>query len=63
MIELKPCPFCGDDEAIIMEHTYYELSPTYGVYCDNCGAKTKQFYKTAEDAAESWNRRVSDETA
>lgn len=60
MIDLKPCPFCGG-EAMIVEHTFYELNPTYGIYCKNCEAKTRQFYKTEEDAAEAWNRRANND--
>ena len=60
MTNLKPCPFCRG-EAFMVEHTFYELRPTYGVYCRNCGAKTKQFYKTEEKAIEAWNRRANND--
>ena len=62
MTELKPCPFCGG-EPRIQGHTFHEHSSTYGVVCLDCGCETRQFYPSAKEAEEAWNRRASDEQA
>ena len=58
--KLKPCPFCNG-EAILSDHAdgYYGL---YVIVCDGCGVMT-DYYNTAEEAIEAWNRRVSCTTA
>ena len=60
--KLKPCPFCGG-EAKYLAHTFYKMSSTYGVRCDECGSESRQFFENEEEAAEAWNRRVKDENA
>lgn len=52
-IELKPCPFCGADEA-----SPYLGEPGPGVikcWAADCGAEMNGF-ETDEEAAEAWNR-------
>ena len=60
MNELKPCPFCGG-EPCLLEHIFHELSSTWGVVCLDCCCETRQFYPSAKEAEEAWNRRVSDD--
>lgn len=62
MDKLKPCPFCGEDNAII-EKTLVRLDPKeymYRVRCDSihCDVVAKtNLYFNIEDAVEIWNRR------
>jgi Lar family restriction alleviation protein len=49
--QLKPCPFCGARAEILgTDHLPY-------VCCENCGGSSDEF-RTAERAAEDWNRRT-----
>ncbi len=51
MIRLKPCPFCGQDDAV------YALSDfLWHVECSACFVSTYGYY-TPEEAAQAWNRR------
>lgn len=60
--ELKPCPFCGGEGKII-DLGFFNLPSSYGVCCLNCSCATYQFFDTEGEAAEAWNRRVSNENA
>ena len=57
MIELKPCPFCGNT-AFVSEYLY-DPYITFFVECNGCHATTFEFATSAE-AIEAWNRRVSE---
>lgn len=54
MVELKPCPFCGEKNV----HHYREklaIGHTYKVVCSNCYA---EIYRADQKYAfEAWNRR------
>ena len=60
---LRPCPFCGakedkvelwDDETdVVWKHAYQ-------VMCIECGVRT-YFFRTKDEAVNSWNRRISHE--
>ena len=55
---LKPCPFCGADEASgIHIETIWDAKEKFRVMCENCGAEIGDF-KTLEQAVEAWNQRV-----
>lgn len=54
--KLKPCPFCGDDNARLEEGAFgFQVSchPTTG-----CGSLT-DYHDTEDEAAATWNRRAS----
>ena len=53
-IELKPCPFCGGKARLCIS----EYIPPW-IECD-CGVFTEG-QNTAEEAAEMWNRRATDD--
>ena len=66
-LRLKPCPFCGQEVAIVqMEPRLYRLSRNhpYTVVCNGCclffgydedyGGQ----FDSREEAAEVWNKRV-----
>lgn len=56
--DLEACPFCAADAAI-KEHRVVRAYPTYyTVGCTECGAAILRHFKTPEDAAGSWNRRM-----
>lgn len=55
-IILKPCPFCGADEAGFVEEA--ELSIM--IVCAKCAAAS-DYCATKEKAAEAWNTRVADD--
>lgn len=50
--ELKPCPFCGEDN---LEIIVYSLGCF--VLCPGCGVATVN-RPTKKEAADVWNRRV-----
>jgi len=57
-MELKHCPFCGDDGAQIQMKKKHADFP-YRVKCWQCGAKS-DYCRTRESAVRAWNRRVND---
>ena len=60
-MNLKPCPFCGDDRVHITEHRFHNLSNSYGVECFNCKTQSYQFFDTPKEAVEAWNRRAKND--
>lgn len=58
-VNLKPCPFCGGLSEVL-RHEFRQLSDTFGARCLSCGAQSRQFYETAEQAAEAWNARLNE---
>lgn len=55
-IDLKPCPFCGSNEAYVTQNCYGE----YYVRCPNCGAVVwgkDDERPTKRQAIDLWNRR------
>lgn len=55
--ELKPCPFCGEED-ITIENFFGH----WAVTCECCGAYVACGYQTKKEAIEAWNRRAGDET-
>lgn len=56
--ELKPCPFCGKSDALMVEHLAGTiLHPAYRVRCDWCGAATE--YSSSINHISAWNIRAS----
>lgn len=56
--KLKPCPFCGGDEAHAALADYAD-GATAHVECDTCGCKVYGYgrgERGLRDAVESWNR-------
>jgi len=57
--ELKPCPFCGDDNSLMVEHHKGTiLRPSHRIVCDNCGASSRY---TDRDYIAIWNTRPAPE--
>lgn len=67
-IKLKPCPFCGSETEIIIEHPYFDSKKTvykmqcytHMPYCLLYAAELLE-YDTLEEAAEAWNRRAEND--
>lgn len=67
-IKLKPCPFCGRTDTLIIREVSQRLDDTdikqYTVICntsgDNagCGANCGYRHFTKQDAIEVWNKRA-----
>ena len=70
MEQLKPCPFCGRTNKLIIHEVSHLLDGTgikqYTVVCnasgDNtgCGANCGYWHFTKQEAIEAWNRRAKD---
>ena len=62
-IELKPCPFCGGEAAVITKQYNKGFLRGKGDYtyirCKLCHATSTAAF-TKEEAEEAWNRRVDD---
>lgn len=52
--ELKPCPFCGKSEYILVD---CDQSGYLTISCDHCGGKMPTPYKDRADAYPAWNTR------
>jgi len=54
-MELKPCPFCGDNVKI----GGMSCSPpkSYGIVCLGCGAKPWLYVEKKRKLIKDWNRR------
>ena len=57
MIELKPCPICGNDEIKICECIYNDKPIAYNVHCEVCNF-TDRTYKMKIKALSHWNHLV-----
>jgi len=69
MSELKPCPFCGRVDKLIIDEVHQRMDDIvirqYRVCCsaagDNTGCGASCGYQlTEEEAIERWNRRAND---
>ena len=54
--KLKPCPFCGKDDAIFITQTHRGISLFY-CECIRCHYIT-HICSTRKGARRSWNRRI-----
>lgn len=56
--ELKPCPFCGNEQIAIHHGSLYKqrIVPSYWCSCMDCNASTSVFM-CKQEAIEAWNRR------
>lgn len=56
MIELEPCPFCGNTDITSTTHKPVGSTEFYEVICIECGARIRRSSK--RKAVEAWNRRA-----
>lgn len=52
--EIKPCPFCGDEEPRL-----WEVANVHWIQCRNCNATTS-FEHNSEEALVKWNARIKE---
>ena len=60
-LKLKPCPFCGCDDARVQVEHYAKWAR---VYCPLCGASTMSVqigWNDPTEAVKLWNARWKDE--
>ena len=57
--ELKPCPFCGNDDVTVR---WFPYNSAYYVQCNQLRCYSKGPDRlNKQEAVEAWNRRVTDE--
>ena len=61
-IELKPCPFCGEDEQITVTVENTEHGKEFSVFCPTCGANGSVSI-SERIAVELWNDRENESVA
>ena len=64
MIDLKPCPFCGDISLYVSDGDYYSGYESHG-YRVSCKChyawKVVPWCNTKEQAAREWNKMAGEE--
>ena len=59
MNNLKPCPFCGDDEHLSMFHFDEYDCHVHMIVCQNCKTTvTNKNVECKDDLIKLWNRRT-----
>ncbi len=59
MDKLKPCPFCGEKNAVVIRINYTH-AVRFNVRCRQCSCMLNRRFVSEEEAAYTWNRRVGD---
>ena len=59
MVEIKRCPFCGEEAEIRQKTSKGALLNEYKIGCKTklCPGSGKTYYKSKEQAIEKWNKR------
>lgn len=57
--KLKPCPFCGSIEPLVVVDDETEM--LFGVCCFKCEAAINAVFVERKEAVDAWNRRAKDE--
>lgn len=62
MVNLKPCPFCGDSENVKKRYMFAEHGIVTLIQCFHCGAQYTKIDAGVceEDVINGWNRRVNE---
>lgn len=58
MMELKPCPFCGNTPVLVRWGNKWCVE----CHSDDCEIRPETAIALKEEAVEAWNRRVNDDT-
>lgn len=58
-IKVKPCPFCGESENIVLEEYEHTSGKRWKIYCCNCMAGIDRGYdQSPHGLIDTWNKRV-----
>lgn len=57
---LKPCPFCGSEEVVVVHMGSEHLKDLYEATCRNCDASSP-LHNTLKEATATWNHRAGDD--
>lgn len=57
MKELKQCPFCGSEAAIIDTGDYFPKMIFYRIICKSSCTMQARLYRTIEESVKAWNTR------
>lgn len=65
MEELKPCPFCGEDNKLVADYEGFDSSGSHyaSIHCENCGANSSGGIGDSKESALAaasieWNDRA-----
>lgn len=57
-IKIKPCPFCGESEEILVEEYTHRVGPRWRIFCYNCMAGIDRGWdQSPYPLIELWNTR------
>jgi hypothetical protein len=56
--EIKPCPFCGDDESVYPSYEWPGSGKPYAIDCIRCGFDFTP--RPGMDVIKMWNTRADD---
>ena len=55
--QLKPCPFCGSEAAIINTGNHFPDAIFYRIVCKSSCTMQGRLYRTIEESVKAWNMR------
>lgn len=56
--QIKPCPFCGGDDLTRGTYKVNSADQVWYIECKSCGVRIDNFFASAKEAEDKWNRRV-----
>lgn len=57
-VKVKPCPFCGEAEEIVLEEYETKVGNRWRIFCCGCMAGIDRGYDQKKyDLIEAWNKR------
>ena len=58
-VEVKPCPFCGESENIVLEEYEAKIGTRWRILCGNCmGGIDRGYDQTPYSLIGAWNKRA-----
>ena len=60
-MNLKPCPFCGGENAVVTIRINTKHAVRFHVRCRQCSCMLNRRFVCEAEAIEAWNRRADDE--
>ena len=62
-MKTEKCPFCGNEEILVIKQITGNEPNEFGIMCGMCGAGFGMSFETEEKAIQAWNKRRIDENA